>query len=154
MCSSNPPTTARSACASLCSFKPRDGHPCPAPAKFVISARDVSFERSEQNIRGSSSCYYTILLYVSYSRLASGVLEFVMSDVEDDHFALPPWKRLMQYQVVVCSCLDAEILVSARCTNRALAQLEEDVCLTLRPSRREQEPIVPHWTHLLIDEVC
>ena len=58
----------------------------------------------------------------------------------------------MQYRVVVCSCLDASILVTAQCTNRALSRLERKVQSSLHP-RRQQVAAPPHWTHLLIDEV-
>jgi hypothetical protein len=47
--------------------------------------------------------------------------------------------------------MDASILVTAQCTNTALARLESDVVSALHPHRKQ--PIMPHWTHLLIDEV-
>ena len=58
----------------------------------------------------------------------------------------------MQYRVVVCSCLDANILVTAQCTNRSLSRLEREVLSSLHPHRQEVAA-PPHWTHLLIDEV-
>jgi hypothetical protein len=74
-------------------------------------------------------------------------------DIENDKYALPPWKKLMQYRVVVCSCLDASILVGAQCTNRALMTMEEEVTNILHPHRKKKHVARPHWTHLLIDEV-
>ncbi|KAF7326633.1 hypothetical protein MVEN_02600100 [Mycena venus] len=74
--------------------------------------------------------------------------------VENDKYALPPWDVLLRYRVVVCSCLDAGILVDAHCTNTALARLEADVVGSLHPRRQVKEPIMPHWTHLLIDEAA
>ncbi|KAF8172752.1 P-loop containing nucleoside triphosphate hydrolase protein [Mycena galopus ATCC 62051] len=74
--------------------------------------------------------------------------------VENDKYALPPWNILMRYRVVVCSCLDAGILVDAFCTNTALARLEADIVGSLHPRRQIKEPIMPHWTHLLIDEAA
>ena len=59
----------------------------------------------------------------------------------------------MQYRVVVCSCLDASILVGAQCTNRALMMMEEEVTNILHPHRKKKHAARPHWTHLLIDEV-
>ena len=59
----------------------------------------------------------------------------------------------MQYRVVVCSCLDASILVGAQCTNRALMMMEEEVTNILHPHRKKKHVARPHWTHLLIDEV-
>lgn len=59
----------------------------------------------------------------------------------------------MKYRVVVCSCLDAGILVAAQCTNTSLMRLEEEVMSSLHSHRETKPPISPHWTHLLIDEV-
>ncbi len=78
---------------------------------------------------------------------------FFPADIENNTFAIPPWKKLMQYRVVVCSCLDASILVGARCTNTALMAMEEEIISTLHPHRKERQLVQPHWTHLLIDEV-
>ncbi|KAF8804411.1 P-loop containing nucleoside triphosphate hydrolase protein [Phlegmacium glaucopus] len=74
--------------------------------------------------------------------------------VENDKFSLPPWKKLMHYRVVVCSCLDASILVGAQCTNRALMMMEEEVTNILHPHKRMKHVARPHWTHLLIDEAA
>lgn len=60
---------------------------------------------------------------------------------------------LMAYRVVVCSCLDAGILVGAHCTNSTLARIETELSDSLHPHRPNKPPITPHWTHLLIDEV-
>lgn len=74
------------------------------------------------------------------------------ADVEHDKYALPPWDTLMKYKVVVCSCLDANILVTARCTNTYLGKVEHDLVHSLHP-HQTRRLINPHWTHLLIDEV-
>ncbi|KAJ3868521.1 P-loop containing nucleoside triphosphate hydrolase protein [Lentinula novae-zelandiae] len=74
--------------------------------------------------------------------------------VESDSFAIPTWKMLMSYKVVVASCLDANILVDAACTNTVLCVLEEHVVSSLHPHRKIKYQIVPHWTHLLIDEAA
>ncbi|KAJ7730393.1 P-loop containing nucleoside triphosphate hydrolase protein [Mycena maculata] len=74
--------------------------------------------------------------------------------VENDRYSLPPWEILMRYRVVCCSCLDAGILVDAHCTNDVLARLEANAVGALHPRRRIKEPIMPHWTHLLIDEAA
>ncbi|KAJ7270897.1 P-loop containing nucleoside triphosphate hydrolase protein [Mycena rebaudengoi] len=73
--------------------------------------------------------------------------------VDKDRYALPPWEVLMRYRVVVCSCIEAAILVDAHCTNSALARLETEIVGSLHP-HRHKEPIMPHWTHLLIDEAA
>ncbi|KAJ6520595.1 P-loop containing nucleoside triphosphate hydrolase protein [Mycena vulgaris] len=74
--------------------------------------------------------------------------------IENDRYSLPPWDILMRKRVVVCSCLDAGILVDAHCTNNVLARLEADILGSLHPHRQIKEPIMPHWTHLLIDEAA
>ncbi|KAH0579747.1 hypothetical protein H2248_002584 [Termitomyces sp. 'cryptogamus'] len=73
--------------------------------------------------------------------------------VENDKFSLPPWKTLMKYRVVISSCLDADVLVAARCTNVALMRMEGEVTNSLHPHRLPQYHVTPHWTHLIIDEV-
>jgi hypothetical protein len=75
------------------------------------------------------------------------------ADVENNSFSIPPWKKLMEYRVVVCSCLDASILVRAQCANMALMAMEEDLISSLHPNRKAKHAAQPHWTHLLIDEV-
>jgi len=74
-------------------------------------------------------------------------------DVENDKFSIPPWKTLMQFRVVVTSCLDAGILVSAQCTNTQLMAMEDEVAASIHPHRKPKHIVQPHWTHLLIDEV-
>ncbi|KAF9480299.1 P-loop containing nucleoside triphosphate hydrolase protein [Pholiota conissans] len=74
--------------------------------------------------------------------------------VEDNKFALPPWKQLMKYRVIVTSCLDAAILLRAQCTNITLMAMEEEVTVSLHPHRPRKHIVQPHWTHLLIDEAA
>lgn len=71
------------------------------------------------------------------------------ADIESDHFALPPFAQLMSYRVVLCSCLDASILLRARASNEDLGLLEASTTGTIHRG----VSIEPHWTHLLIDEV-
>ncbi|KAL7417001.1 P-loop containing nucleoside triphosphate hydrolase protein [Mrakia frigida] len=68
--------------------------------------------------------------------------------IESDHFALPPFAQLMSYRVVLCSCLDASILLQARASNEDLGLLEASTTGTIHRG----VSIEPHWTHLLIDE--
>ena len=68
-------------------------------------------------------------------------------------FAIPPWPELMKFRVVVTTCYDASILANAQCTNTALAKLEHYVMSALHPTKEVARGVVPHWTHLLIDEV-
>jgi hypothetical protein len=75
------------------------------------------------------------------------------TDIENNVFSIPPWKKLMAYRVVVCSCLDASILVRAQCANAELKAMEEEISSTIHPHRKANHGFQPHWTHLLIDEV-
>lgn len=60
----------------------------------------------------------------------------------------------MNFRVVVCGCLDAGILVSARTTNTGTMRAEVELYSTLHPTgTRASPPVLPHWSHLLIDEV-
>ncbi|KIL67986.1 hypothetical protein M378DRAFT_122302 [Amanita muscaria Koide BX008] len=74
--------------------------------------------------------------------------------VENNKFALPDWASLMKYQVVACSCIDANALVTGLCTNSALIKLEETVTNSLHPHRSSKHRPKPHWTHLIIDEAA
>ncbi|KAJ7593410.1 P-loop containing nucleoside triphosphate hydrolase protein [Mycena floridula] len=74
--------------------------------------------------------------------------------IEDDKFGLPPLATLMRYRVVVTCCLDADILVQAKCTNLALAALEVSMMNSLYPTKPRHRVMQPHWTHLLVDEAA
>lgn len=58
----------------------------------------------------------------------------------------------MAKRVVVTSCLDADILNAARANNATTMQAEFDVFKAFHP-RRDPDQVMPHWTHLVIDEV-
>ncbi|KAG7087423.1 hypothetical protein E1B28_013391 [Marasmius oreades] len=88
----------------------------------------------------------------TFAEIPDAIRPFCYIPNDDGKFALPPWKTLMRYKVVVTSCLDAAMLVSARCTNVVLAALEDEVMDGLHPEDRR--PVSPHWTHLMIDEAA
>lgn len=73
--------------------------------------------------------------------------------IQDDMFYLPPFKKIMSYNVVVTSCRDAAILAEARLTNADLWTMERDLITALHP---EDAPPVPslHWGALLVDEAA
>ncbi|KAK9370282.1 P-loop containing nucleoside triphosphate hydrolase protein [Lipomyces kononenkoae] len=76
--------------------------------------------------------------------LAFCAIEFVDSQ---DMFVIPEFKTLMSYQIVVCSCKDANILNEAQCSNKSLAKIERYMMEAFGHSERSL-----HWTALLIDE--
>ncbi|PPQ98678.1 hypothetical protein CVT24_003305 [Panaeolus cyanescens] len=89
----------------------------------------------------------------TFAEVPSAIMPYCY--VEDDKFALPPWKKLMEYRVVVTSCVDASILVGAQCTNMTLMAMEAEVSSALHPRRKVVlQAVQPHWTHLLIDEAA
>jgi len=81
--------------------------------------------------------------------------------IENEMFAIPEWKKLMRFRVVVCSCRDADILVQARCTNRDLGRWEKSVVDSLRGIAEDSQDFVElgenvrlHWSALLLDEAA
>lgn len=73
--------------------------------------------------------------------------------IDGEHFGLPPFRQQMMYRVVVCSCLDAAILHKAQATNMMIMQAQFDFLHTVDPTLSRAQAVLPHWTHLLIDEV-
>ncbi|OCK73782.1 P-loop containing nucleoside triphosphate hydrolase protein [Lepidopterella palustris CBS 459.81] len=74
--------------------------------------------------------------------------------VEDDTFILPPMSTLMQYEIVVTTCRDAALLVSARVTNNDLYSLETGLLSALHPNSSTGTKRDLHWGALLIDEAA
>jgi helicase MOV-10 len=73
--------------------------------------------------------------------------------METDMFALPPFKQLMAYNIVVTSCRDASILVEARLTNTDLWTLEKNMLEAFK-SEHANAPSNLHWGALLLDEAA
>jgi helicase MOV-10 len=95
----------------------------------------------------------------TFSEVPNRLLAY--SYVENDMFAIPEWKSLMRFRVVVCSCRDADILVQARCTNRDLGRWEKSVVDSLRGIAEDSPEFVErgenvrlHWSALLLDEAA
>ncbi|WWC71188.1 uncharacterized protein I206_105141 [Kwoniella pini CBS 10737] len=71
-------------------------------------------------------------------------------------FGIPAFAQLMQYRVIICTCLDAGILVTANATNITMMKAESEMMETFHrvsKSGRTRD-VIPHWTHLLIDEAA
>lgn len=66
---------------------------------------------------------------------------------------MPHWNRLLQYRVVVVNCVDAELIAYAKMTNAELFRLEIRTMSAIRRLDPATHSLVPHWTHLLVDEV-
>lgn len=68
-------------------------------------------------------------------------------------FALPPIKLLLAKRVIVTSCVDASLLLSARCTNLALSRLESQVSSAIHPLL-PPSIVHPHFAYFLLDEAA
>ena len=90
------------------------------------------------------------------------VLRFTRYDQSGGAFTLPPKEELLQFRVIICTCLDAHILYSAGLTNATLRgwrkclshsaqKLFKKCQLSFDIIRGVDEP---HFTHLFIDEAA
>lgn len=73
--------------------------------------------------------------------------------MEDNMYYIPPFKKLMAYNVVVTSCRDAAILMNARVTNIDLWHFETDFYSSLHGVHPRTLPKL-HWDALIIDEAA
>ncbi|KXN83986.1 putative RNA helicase SDE3 [Leucoagaricus sp. SymC.cos] len=91
----------------------------------------------------------------TFNQVPSKLLQYCYIDASaENKFSIPPFKELMKYRVVACSCVDANILADAQCTNHALMRLESEVISAIHPHAMQEVTVKPHWTHLLIDEAA
>ncbi|KAK4050123.1 hypothetical protein OIV83_003694 [Microbotryomycetes sp. JL201] len=73
--------------------------------------------------------------------------------VENERFMLPATNVLLSKRVVVCSTLDAALLLDARISNHDLSMLQVNLLGTIHP--RSRIPLArPHFSHLLVDEAA
>ena len=91
------------------------------------------------------------------------VLRFTHRDQSGGAFALPSTERLLQFRVIVCTCLDAHLLYSAGLTNATLRKwrkcLSNSVETLMQKCRLSFDGDIrgvdePHFTHLFIDEAA
>ncbi|KAF2258007.1 P-loop containing nucleoside triphosphate hydrolase protein [Lojkania enalia] len=73
--------------------------------------------------------------------------------IESEMFYLPPFKKLMQYNVVVTTTRDAAILAEARLTNADLYHIETSMLSAFHPEDTRPPPSL-HWGALLMDEAA
>lgn len=55
----------------------------------------------------------------------------------------------MSYRLIVCSCIDSNLLLELNCSNRKLGEYEDYL---LRHLHGSSKPPRPHWSHCFIDE--
>ena len=68
-------------------------------------------------------------------------------------FSLESFQKIMSYKVVVTTCRDANVLVTAGLTNRDLASLASRMVQAVAPGAVDERRLI-HWTALLIDEAA
>ncbi|KAK6417481.1 hypothetical protein LTR95_017334, partial [Oleoguttula sp. CCFEE 5521] len=96
----------------------------------------------------------------SPSRSFPEVPDFLLpwSCIDNGTFSLPSFADLMRLKIVVVTCRDADILLSARVSNRDLFHLERSMLAALHPRKKYpgKKDEVPklHWTALLLDEAA
>ncbi|KAF8948574.1 hypothetical protein BGZ47_004088 [Haplosporangium gracile] len=66
-----------------------------------------------------------------------------------DYFNMPPLDDLLRFRIVVCTCADAGMLISAGASNQSLREYLAHKGLT-----NDGDQSRSHWTHLLIDEAA
>jgi len=88
----------------------------------------------------------------SFLEVPEGLLPF--SYIENDVFSIPPMQTLMRYEIVVTTCRDAAVLVSARVTNDDLYSLETGLQSALCPGTLAGKDYDLHWGALLMDEAA
>lgn len=73
------------------------------------------------------------------------------SFIQNDRFCTPKFSDLMSYRVIVGTIAEVSDLVSIKCTNQCLAQLERFTMRSLHPQNRIPDS-KPHFSHLFLDE--
>ncbi|KAG0224345.1 hypothetical protein BGW41_005152 [Actinomortierella wolfii] len=64
-----------------------------------------------------------------------------------NYFDIPPLKDLLKFRVVVCTCLDASMLISGGASNISTREYYNS-----NPETAKRPEDRSHWTHLFIDE--
>ncbi|KAK5070578.1 hypothetical protein LTR64_000250 [Lithohypha guttulata] len=72
---------------------------------------------------------------------------------ENQLHALPDFETMMSFEVVVTTCRDANMLITAGLTNKDLAHLVTRTVLAICPDAIDTSKLL-HWTALIIDEAA
>ncbi|KAK5710142.1 hypothetical protein LTR17_019145 [Elasticomyces elasticus] len=87
----------------------------------------------------------------SFLELPDSILPFCF--VDDDTFALPAFREMMAFRIVVLTCRDADILNRACLGNADLFKLERGLLSAFHHGADTAAPAL-HWTGLLMDEAA
>ncbi|TVY87980.1 putative helicase [Lachnellula willkommii] len=88
----------------------------------------------------------------AFTEVPDTVLPFCY--VSDNALSLPPFQKLMAYNIVVTTCRDASLLIRTRMTNSDLYAAEHGLVTTIHPDEAESFSTKLHWTALLMDEAA
>eukprot|EP00978_Attheya_sp_CCMP212_P026088 scaffold85134_cov51-Attheya_sp.AAC.2 len=91
----------------------------------------------------------------------AAILPFCEQSGETGTFLLPTAAKLLQFEVIVCTCIDAHILFMAGLTNQQLriarSQFRQNLqqsCAGFNLAVECHGALEPHFTHLFIDEAA
>ncbi|OQN97127.1 hypothetical protein B0A48_17223 [Cryoendolithus antarcticus] len=92
----------------------------------------------------------------SFAEVPDSLLPY--SCIDNGTFSLPSFADLMRLKILVVTCRDADLLRSARVSNRDLFHLERSMIAALHPGmkypgKNDEVPKL-HWTALLLDEAA
>lgn len=90
----------------------------------------------------------------SFGEVPQQVLPYCHVSPSTNTFSLPPFETVMAYSVVVSTCRDAEMLLSARLTNRDLHAVSSRLFRAIHPTAPPPPTTTLHWSALLIDEAA
>ncbi|KAK0745514.1 P-loop containing nucleoside triphosphate hydrolase protein, partial [Schizothecium vesticola] len=90
----------------------------------------------------------------SFGEVPQQVLPYCHVSPSTGTFSLPPFETVMAYSIVVSTCRDAAMLISARLTNRDLHAVSSRLLHAIHPTTPQPPTTTLHWSALLIDEAA
>ncbi|KAF9118438.1 hypothetical protein BGW39_001171 [Mortierella sp. 14UC] len=82
----------------------------------------------------------------TFAEVPTAIMPYCFGSV---YFNMPPLDDLLCFRIVVCTCADAGMLISAGASNQSLREYLAHKGLT-----NDRDQSRSHWTHLLIDEAA
>lgn len=90
----------------------------------------------------------------SFGEVPQQVLPYCHVSPSTGTFSLPLLETVMAYSIVVSTCRDAAMLISARLTNRDLHAVSSRLLHAIHPTAPPPPTTTLHWSALLIDEAA
>ncbi|KAF9945852.1 hypothetical protein BGZ70_003533 [Mortierella alpina] len=82
----------------------------------------------------------------TFAEVPTAIMPYCFGSV---YFNMPPLDDLLRFRIVVCTCADAGLLISAGASNQSLREY-----LAHKELDHDSDRTRSHWTHLLIDEAA